>query len=167
MSNIFQSITNSVFGASDPIGLSSALLVLYKNSTDADRAVLDDPSSLPGLELTRALQVVVDRNDVACIMLLFSKERATYILNTEKPTSPKHTKGLKLLSELLELPPTVFDQLFGALVDHNRPWFNLPLEEMVASFVADVRHALTSHAQHKKLTRAISHSPTVAAHKKI
>lgn len=167
MSNVFQALSNSVFPPSDPMVLCSALIVVYKNITEEDRLVLSDPTSVLGLQLTRALQMAVDQNDAPCIMLLFSPERAEYLLNTEKPSSARHKKGLKLLSQLQDLPPTVFDQLFDPLVKHNKSWVNLPLEEMVASFVKDVRNALVSHAQHKKIARAVAQSTTLGANKKM
>lgn len=166
MSKVSQALINSVFPPSDPTVLCSALLVVYKNITEEDRVVLDNPTSVPGLELTRALQIAVDQNDAPCIMLLFSPERAAHILTTETATSARHKKGLKLLSQLQDLPPTVFDQLFDPLVKNNRPWLNLPLEEMVKSFVGDVHNALSSHIQHKKITCSIKFSPVVRVSQK-
>lgn len=167
MHNVFQALSNSVFPPSDPTVLCSALLVVYKNMTEEDRLVLSDPTSVLGLQLTRALQVAVDQNDAPCIMLLFSPERAAHILNTETPSSARHKKGLNLLSQLQDLPPTVFNHLFDPLVKNNRPWLNLTLEQQVASFVKDVRNALVGHTQHKKIARAVRHSTAVAANKKI
>lgn len=164
MSNVFQSITNSVFGSSDPTGLYSSLCVLYKNSTAADRVLLDDPSSLPGLELTRALQVVVDRNDVPCIMLLFSKERATYILDTEKSTSAKHKKGLKLLSRLRDVLDPVFTELFNAILQSNS---SHDVTQSVNVFVADLQHALDSRTQRNKINDKIQSTAAPNAHKKL
>lgn len=166
MSNVFQAISNSVFPPSDPTVLCSALLVLYKNITEEDRVVLDNPTSIPGLQLTRALQIAVDQNDAPCIMLLFSSKRAEYLLHTETPSSARHKKGLKLLSQLQDVPPAVFDQFFY-VTKHSQPMLNLPLEQMLASFVKDVQHALVSHAQHKKITRAVAQSTTGGANKKI
>jgi len=162
MSNLLQTITNSVFPPSDPIVLCAALVGVYK-SAGAHRAVFDNPTEVPGLELTRALQMAVHRNDIPCIILLFSQSRAEYILQTEQATSPRHKKGLRLLARLLELPPTVVSNLFAALLD---PVGNPPptFEERQEGFVQSVRTALATHAQHKKLTRAVT---PVAGHERI
>lgn len=153
MSNLLQTITNSVFPPSDPIVLCAALVGVYKSAGE-HRAVFDNPSEVPGLELTRALQIVVHRNDIPCIILLFSQSRAEYVLQTEQPTTPRHKKGLRLLARLLELPPTVVPNLFAAVLD---PVGNPPptFEQREEEFVQSVLSALSAQAQHKKITRAV------------
>ena len=159
MSNLSQTITNCVFPPSDPYVLRAALAFLFKNTSTEEQNLLADPVNPLGMVLTRALQIAVDQNDVPCMLLLFSKERAQHLVNSEKATTARHKKGLKFLSELLRFyeVDTTFDQLFKTLLSEDGP-SNKPVDV----FVDAMQQALVSHKQQQKLTRAIAAGNTIS-----
>lgn len=158
MSNLSQTITNCVFPPSDPQLLRAALAFLFKNTSTEEQNLLADPVNPQGMVLTRALQIAVDQNDVPCMLLLFSKERAQHLVNSEKATTVRHKKGLKFLSELLRFyeVDTTFDQLFKALLSEDDP------SKPVDVFIDAMQQALASHKQQQKLTRAIAAGTTIS-----
>lgn len=165
MHSISQAITNAVFPPSDPALLARALVVLH-NATQLESAAGQTPSVDPGFPglLTVALQVAVDQNDVPCMMLLFSQERATHLLSTEKGGSAKHKKGLKCLSRLRDVPDPIFSELFNALV---KSCSHHDAAQAVNAFVADLQHALDSHTQRTKLNNTIQSTAALNTHKKL